>query len=122
MLQYTVGLPHGAYNKKDNNMNKAYSEVNIGGKEYTIAGYEDEEYLQSIATYINAKLGELKKTEGYNRHNSDYRNMLLLINLADDSFRERKAAAALRAQNELLEKEVYNLKHELITGKIKNNG
>ncbi len=103
-------------------MNKAYSEVNIGGKEYTIAGYEDEEYLQSIATYINAKLGELKKTEGYNRHNSDYRNMLLLINLADDSFRERKAAAALRAQNELLEKEVYNLKHELITGKIKNNG
>ncbi|MBQ9387607.1 MAG: cell division protein ZapA [Lachnospiraceae bacterium] len=102
-------------------MNKAYSEVIIGGKTYTIAGYENEEYLQSIATYINAKLSELKKTEGYNRQNADYRNMLLLINLADDSFRERKRASALQTQNELLEKEIYNLKHELIAGRMHKN-
>ena len=30
-------------------------EVLIGGEKYTICGYESDDYLQKIATYINRK-------------------------------------------------------------------
>lgn len=39
---------------------KNKTEVLIDGKIYTLSGYESEEYLQRVATYINNKLAELK--------------------------------------------------------------
>lgn len=39
---------------------KTSAEVIIGGKVYTLSGYEGEEYLQKVATYINNKLGEFQ--------------------------------------------------------------
>ena len=41
------------------------------------------------------------------------------LNLADDYFKARKKAAALEAKVELLEKEIYSLKHELVTNQMK---
>ena len=35
---------------------KTSAEVLIGGKVYTLSGYEGEEYLQKVAAYINGKL------------------------------------------------------------------
>ena len=35
---------------------KTDTEVIIGGKVFTLSGYESEEYLQKIALYINNKL------------------------------------------------------------------
>ena len=43
---------------------KNKTEVLIDGKIYTLSGYESEEYLQRVATYINNKLAELKKLDG----------------------------------------------------------
>ncbi len=34
-------------------------QVVIGGKVYTLSGYESEEYLQKIALYINNKMDEM---------------------------------------------------------------
>lgn len=34
-------------------------QVLIGGKIYTLSGYESEEYLQKIALYINNKMEEI---------------------------------------------------------------
>ena len=34
-------------------------QVVIGGKVYTLSGYESEEYLQRIALYINNKMDEM---------------------------------------------------------------
>ena len=34
---------------------KKSAEVLIGGKVYTLSGYEEEEYLQKVAAYINNK-------------------------------------------------------------------
>ena len=59
---------------------KTSAEVIIGGKVYTLSGYEGEEYLQKVATYINNKL-------------------------------EREI--------EQKEKEIYDLKHDLISNQIK---
>ena len=44
---------------------KIDAEVVIGGKVYTLSGYESEEYLQKVASYLNAKLSELESDEGY---------------------------------------------------------
>ena len=37
---------------------KTNAEVVIGGKVYTLSGFESEEYLQKIASYINTKISE----------------------------------------------------------------
>ena len=37
---------------------KNNTEVIIGGKVFTLSGYESEEYLQKVASYINGKLAE----------------------------------------------------------------
>ena len=47
-------------------------------------------------------------------------NMMLMLNLADDCFKARKKAASLEAKAEMMEKEIYNLKHELITNQLRN--
>ena len=92
--------------------NKNSSDVTIAGKDYTLAGYEDAEYLQRIATYINAKISELRKTDGFMRQNADYRETMLLINIADDVFKQRTKVDELQTQIAVLEKELYNLKTE----------
>ena len=40
---------------------KNTTEVIIGGKVFTLGGYESEEYLLKIASYINNKLAEFGK-------------------------------------------------------------
>ena len=37
---------------------KNNTEVILGGKVFTLSGYESEEYLQKVAAYINNKLAE----------------------------------------------------------------
>ena len=40
--------------------NKVDIPVVINGKVYTLSGYEGEDYLQNVATYINGKIAECK--------------------------------------------------------------
>ena len=56
---------------------KNKTEVLIDGKIYTLSGYESEEYLQRVATYINNKLAELKKLDGYARLSQELKSILL---------------------------------------------
>ena len=42
-------------------------QVVIGGKVYTLSGYESEEYLQKIALYINNKMDEMDQISNYRR-------------------------------------------------------
>ena len=46
---------------------KTDTEVLIGGRVFTLSGYESEEYLQKIALYINNKVSEYNKVEGFKR-------------------------------------------------------
>ena len=38
---------------------KIDTEVIVGGKVFTISGFESEEYLQKVATYLNGKFNKL---------------------------------------------------------------
>lgn len=98
---------------------KNRTEVLIDGKIYTMSGYESEEYLQRVATYLNNKISEIKGMDGYNRLSSDLQAILLNLNTADDYFKAKKQADNL--ENELAEKdkELYEIKHELISEQIK---
>ena len=44
---------------------KTSAEVVIDGKVYTLSGYEGEEYLQKVASYINGKINEFTSIEKY---------------------------------------------------------
>ncbi len=98
---------------------KTDAEVVIGGKVYTLSGYESEEYLQKVASYLNAKLTELEADEAYKRLPVDLQSVLLQINLADDYFKLQKQLAILKEQSKAKEKDLYDIKHELVSAQIK---
>ncbi|MCD8330207.1 MAG: cell division protein ZapA [Lachnospiraceae bacterium] len=100
-------------------MEKRYTEVTIDGRTYTLGGFEEEVYLQKIATYINSKLGALRETRGFMRQSVDYRNLLLEMNMADDYFREKKRADVMEARMESLEREIDDLKHRLVAEQLR---
>ena len=98
---------------------KTDTEVIIGGKVFTLCGYESEEYLQKIASYINCKTNEYNKVDNYRRQSLDMQNVLMQLNIADDFFKAKKQLSALEEDLEAKEKEIYDLKHELIAAQIK---
>ena len=93
--------------------------VLIGGKIITLSGYESEAYLQRVATYINHKLTQLSDLPGYNRQPVDIKNTLLSLNIADDYFKAKKQGSSLENDIESKDREMYDLKHELISVQIK---
>lgn len=98
---------------------KTDTEVIIGGKVFTLSGYESEEYLQKVASYINNKMNEYNKVESFRRQPLDTQSVLLELNIADDYFKAKKQISILEEELQTKEKELYDLKHELISAQIK---
>jgi len=100
-------------------MEKQYTEVMIGGNIYRLSGVENEEYLQQVAIYLNSKLKELRQTDGFSRLPADYQNLMVQMNVADDYFKAKEKVAKLNQKLEDMEKELYQVKHDLITNQLK---
>ncbi len=98
---------------------KTDTEVIIGGKVFTLSGYESEEYLQKVASYINNKVNEYSKVDSFRRQPLDTQSVLLQLNIADDYFKAKKQISILEEELQAKEKELYDLKHELISAQIK---
>lgn len=98
---------------------KSDTEVLIGGKVYTLSGYEGEEYLQRVAAYINNKINEFNQMEEVRRFTVDMKATLVELNIADDFFKAKERIEKLEQDLEMKEKEIYDLKHELISEQIK---
>lgn len=98
---------------------KIDAEVLIGGKVYTISGYESEEYFQRLASYINNKAAEYNKIDSFKKLSMDYQSVLMQINIADDYFKAKKQINVLEEEVKAKEKDLYDLKHELISYQIK---
>ena len=84
---------------------KNYTEVLIGGKVFTLSGFESEDYLQKVSTYLNHKIEECTSSDGYRKQSAEARSVLLALNIADDYFKAKK--------------QISILKHELISVQIK---
>ena len=98
---------------------KNVTQVLIGGKIYTLSGYESEEYLQRVAAYLNGKITEIKTLEGYTRMTSEMKSLLLNLNTADDYFKLKAQADQLGEQISAKDRELYEIKHELITAQMR---
>lgn len=94
------------------------AKVLIGGKVYTLSGFEDEEYLHKVADYINTKLSEFDSMEAYKRIPQDMKAMLLQLNIADDYFKAKLMVENLEKDLEQKDKEIYDIKHDLISAQL----
>ena len=92
---------------------KNTTQVLIGGKIITLSGYESEEYLQKVASYINNKIAELSQLPGYNRQSMETKHTLLSLNVTDDYFKAKRQAEVFEEDLQSKDKEVYDLKHEM---------
>lgn len=98
---------------------KTSAEVIIGGKVYTLSGYEGEEYLQKVAAYINTKLNDFDVIEEYRHLSAPLKATLVQLNIADDYFKAKAQAEKLEKELELKDKEIYDLKHDLISNQVR---
>ena len=100
---------------------KNNTEVILGGKVYTLSGYESEEYLQKVAAYINSKLNEMMAEDGYRRLSSEIRANMMYLNIADDYFKAKKTAGALENDVAAKDKQISDYKYDLIAADVKYN-
>ena len=98
---------------------KTSAEVVIDGKVYNLSGYEGEEYLQKVAAYINGKITEYDTLEDYRHLPLNMKSTLIQLNIADDYFKAKAQVEKLERDIELKDKEIYDLKHDLISNQIK---
>ena len=98
---------------------KNNADVVIGGKVFRVCVYESEEYLQKVANYINGKIAEYTKEDSFRRMSPEMRANILYLNIADDYFKAKKLGDSLSEEIESKDKEIYDLKHELIATQIK---
>ena len=98
---------------------KTNAEVVIDGKVYTLSGYENEEYLQKVAAYINNKIAEFDDMDEYKHLPGNMKSTLIELNIADDYFKAKKQGTSLENDIEEKDKDMYELKHDLISVQIK---
>lgn len=98
---------------------KNYTEVLIAGKVFTLSGFESEEYLQRVSAYLNHKINECAGIDGYKKQSAETRSILLGLNIADDYFKVKKVADTSVADIEMKDREMYDLKHELISTQLR---
>ena len=61
------------------NSSKNDTTVTIGGKTYTLSGYESENYLQEVASYLNTKIAEIRNDRELQKLPFEMRNVLLQL-------------------------------------------
>ena len=98
---------------------KTVIDVVIDGKVYKMSGYEDAQYLQKVAAFINGKIKEVNSLQGANRLGQNIKYTMVELNIADDYFKEKAQVEKLEREIEQKDKEIYDLKHELISGELK---
>ena len=57
--------------------------------------------------------------DSFRRQPLDMQNVLIQLNVADDYFKAKKQLEELEAELEAKDKELYDIKHELIAAQIK---
>ena len=75
---------------------KTNAEVVIDGKVYTLSGYENEEYLQKVAAYINNKIAEFDDMDEYKHLPGNMKSTLIELNIADDYFKAKHVLLVIR--------------------------
>ena len=83
--------------------------VVIDGKVYRLSGGSDI-YLQKLASYVDGKIRELKKQPGYNKLSTEYRDILLALNITEERFKLRDEIEVFNQDGRDRAQELYELK------------
>ena len=81
-------------------MQKNRTTVRIAGKEYTIASYDSEEYVNRVAAHVDRSMRELSLTA---KLPTAQLAVLAAVNATDDLLKSRDEITRLRRQVEALE-------------------
>ncbi len=98
---------------------KATTTVTIGGKAYSLSGFEQEDYLKEVAAYIDEKISDVNSFSGINRLTVDLQVLMTEINIANDYFKAKTEAREAGSRVDALSKELYELKQRLVDLEMK---
>ena len=102
-------------------------QVIIEGKILTLMGTEPEQYLKNVASYIDTKMTEIRKSQSSQALSASMVSVLTSINIADDFFKEVDKTKALTQELEKIKalsfdekkaKEEYMEKVDALTEEI----
>ena len=89
-------------------------QVIIDGKVLTLSGYESEDYLQKIASFINNKIAEYNKADSFRHANKDTQHRLIELNIADEYFKAKKQIDRLEAEMKVKQNELYDMQQNTV--------
>ena len=95
-------------------MERNSTDVIIEDKVYTISTDQDAAYVRQLAEYINEKMELLHRQPEYSKQPNGIRQMLVLMNMADDYCRMKQQAEEAKKRYEQQETEFYNMKREMV--------
>lgn len=96
-------------------MEKFNSEVSIDGKVFTVSGGDDPAHIRELTDYINHKLEHMKSDPDYSRQAYGVRQLLLMLDFAEDYSRARKEIEAANEKFAAKEAEFYDLRREMVS-------
>lgn len=86
---------------------KIKTTVRIAGREYAISSYDSEEYVQSVAQWVDRRMRELHQTT---RLPGGQLAVLTAMNAADDMMKSREEIRRLKRELEAARREIARLK------------
>lgn len=93
--------------------------VTLAGKTYTLTGYESNEYLKCISSYIENKYNEYSSNLAFRTQPMDMQHIMLQVNIADDYFKCREQLAIQTRKMEEQAAEVERLQNSLVSMQVK---
>jgi cell division protein ZapA len=75
--------------------------------------------MQRVAAYVNNKINEFDAIEDYRHLPLNMKATLIQLNIADDFFKAKAQVEKLEHDLEQKEKDIYDLKHDLISNQVK---
>jgi cell division protein ZapA len=114
-----TGFQEDSRNNRNTMERKNFTEVVIDSRIYRLGGYESEEYLHQVASYLNNKISEMKTLDGYGHLSTSSKSLMLNLNTADDYFKAKKQADRLEEDLSDKDRELYEVKHELVSLQVK---
>lgn len=91
------------------------TDVIINGKKYTLSGYESDDYMQRVASYLNQKHAELEEKTDFRYLDKETQNVLMQLNIADDYFKLKSQMKTKENEGDTKNNEIFDLKHEIIS-------
>ena len=95
-------------------MERNSTDVIIEDKVYKISTDQDASYVRELAEYINEKMELLHRQSAYSKQANAFRQIILLMNMADDYCHMKQQAEEATKKYEQQEAEFYNMKREMV--------